>query len=212
MRERPSANPSAASRIGPTYPRHARGSASEPCDPRKTCPTCEPDVRPASTTRLPLTCAREPTTGMNPVVVNTGGGSPGDSTEILRTFLERRLEDALVLYVVDPEAAATAKHLRRCPSLPDPLHRLPRGVVHPDLAGGGDHGRGGQLRHGPPVQLARPADPVRMTPGSREMAEHGVPGAGTAPASAGRMSDAATPCWCSSRGGTTPAPPRSTWR
>ena len=36
---------------------------------------------------------------------NTGGGAPGDSTEILRTFLELGLQDALLLYMVDPEAA-----------------------------------------------------------------------------------------------------------
>ena len=37
---------------------------------------------------------------------NTGGGSPGDSTGQLRTFLEAGLQDAAVLYIVDPEAAA----------------------------------------------------------------------------------------------------------
>ncbi|MBW3543589.1 MAG: M81 family metallopeptidase [Planctomycetes bacterium] len=36
---------------------------------------------------------------------NTGGGSPGDSTEVLRTFLELGLSDALLLYMVDHEAA-----------------------------------------------------------------------------------------------------------
>ncbi len=36
---------------------------------------------------------------------NTGGGAPGDSTEILRTFHELQLRDALLLYLVDPEAA-----------------------------------------------------------------------------------------------------------
>lgn len=35
---------------------------------------------------------------------NTGGGSPGDSTGLLRTFVEEKLEDACVLYMVDPEA------------------------------------------------------------------------------------------------------------
>lgn len=35
---------------------------------------------------------------------NTGGGSPGDSTAMLRTFIEAELEDACVLYMVDPEA------------------------------------------------------------------------------------------------------------
>ncbi len=39
---------------------------------------------------------------------NTGGGSPGDSTEVLRTFLELGLTDALVLYMVDPEVAQQA--------------------------------------------------------------------------------------------------------
>lgn len=39
---------------------------------------------------------------------NTGGGSPGDSTEMLRTFLELRLTDALLLYMVDPEVAVQA--------------------------------------------------------------------------------------------------------
>ena len=35
---------------------------------------------------------------------NTGGGSPGDSTGMLRAFIEADLEDACVLYIVDPEA------------------------------------------------------------------------------------------------------------
>lgn len=39
---------------------------------------------------------------------NTGGGAPGDSTEVLRTFLELRLKDALLLYLVDPDAANQA--------------------------------------------------------------------------------------------------------
>ncbi|QDT51761.1 hypothetical protein Pan258_58530 [Symmachiella dynata] len=51
--------------------------------------------------------------GRYPIIVadhadNTGGGSPGDSTEVLRTFLEQGLEDALVLYMVDPDVAAQA--------------------------------------------------------------------------------------------------------
>ena len=37
---------------------------------------------------------------------NPGGGSPGDSTGQLRTFIEAGLTDACVLYIVDPEAAA----------------------------------------------------------------------------------------------------------
>lgn len=49
---------------------------------------------------------------------NTGGGAPGDSTEVLRTFVERNLQNALLLYLVDPEAAEQAhaagigQHLR----------------------------------------------------------------------------------------------------
>lgn len=39
---------------------------------------------------------------------NTGGGAPGDSTEVLRTLVERDLPDALLLYLVDPEAARLA--------------------------------------------------------------------------------------------------------
>ena len=35
---------------------------------------------------------------------NTGGGSPGDGTGMLRSFLEAELQDACVLYIVDPEA------------------------------------------------------------------------------------------------------------
>ncbi|MCX6047178.1 MAG: M81 family metallopeptidase [Chloroflexi bacterium] len=35
---------------------------------------------------------------------NTGGGSPGDSTGLLRTFVDEKLTDACVLYIVDPEA------------------------------------------------------------------------------------------------------------
>ncbi len=37
---------------------------------------------------------------------NTGGGSPGDSTGLLQTFLTADLQDACVLYIVDPEAVA----------------------------------------------------------------------------------------------------------
>ena len=39
---------------------------------------------------------------------NTGGGSPGDSTEILQTFLDLGLQDALLLYLVDPGVAVQA--------------------------------------------------------------------------------------------------------
>ncbi len=37
---------------------------------------------------------------------NTGGGSPGDSTGMLRTFLDAGLQGACLLYVVDPQAIA----------------------------------------------------------------------------------------------------------
>ena len=37
---------------------------------------------------------------------NTGGGSPGDSTGLLQTFVEAGLQDACILYIVDPEAIA----------------------------------------------------------------------------------------------------------
>lgn len=39
---------------------------------------------------------------------NTGGGAAGDSTEVLRTFVELDLPDALVLYLVDPDVARLA--------------------------------------------------------------------------------------------------------
>ena len=50
-------------------------------------------------------------TGRYPIVLadrndNTGGGSPGDSTGLLRAFLAADLQDACVLYIVDPAAVA----------------------------------------------------------------------------------------------------------
>lgn len=42
---------------------------------------------------------------------NTGGGAPGDSTEVLRTFIELDLPDALLLYLVDLETVAQAHSL-----------------------------------------------------------------------------------------------------
>ncbi|MCY2962698.1 MAG: M81 family metallopeptidase [Planctomycetota bacterium] len=39
---------------------------------------------------------------------NTGGGAPGDSTEVLQTFLDRGLKDAAILYIVDPEVVELA--------------------------------------------------------------------------------------------------------
>lgn len=38
---------------------------------------------------------------------NTGGGTPGDGTGLLRTFLDEGLDKACVLYIVDPEAVHT---------------------------------------------------------------------------------------------------------
>lgn len=57
--------------------------------------------------------ARGEAAGRYPIILadhadNTGGGAPGDSTEILQTFLDRGLQDAVVLYIVDPEAAGLA--------------------------------------------------------------------------------------------------------
>jgi microcystin degradation protein MlrC len=39
---------------------------------------------------------------------NTGGGAPGDSTPVLRAFVGQDLEDALILYLFDPEVARQA--------------------------------------------------------------------------------------------------------
>jgi microcystin degradation protein MlrC len=39
---------------------------------------------------------------------NTGGGAPGDSTEILQEFLDRKLRESVVLYIVDPEVVEQA--------------------------------------------------------------------------------------------------------
>jgi microcystin degradation protein MlrC len=39
---------------------------------------------------------------------NTGGGAAGDSTEVLQTFIELGLRDAVVLYIVDPEVVERA--------------------------------------------------------------------------------------------------------
>ncbi len=42
---------------------------------------------------------------------NTGGGSPGDSTGMLRTFVEEKLQDACILYIVDPEAVEECRKI-----------------------------------------------------------------------------------------------------
>ena len=61
---------------------------------------------------MPPTCealAQATAEGKFPVIFadrndNTGGGSPGDSTGMLQIFIEAELEDACILYIVDPEA------------------------------------------------------------------------------------------------------------
>jgi len=58
-------------------------------------------------TRDALTLAD--TAGSYPVIFadrndNTGGGAPGDSTGMLQTFINADLQDACILYMVDPEA------------------------------------------------------------------------------------------------------------
>jgi microcystin degradation protein MlrC len=67
---------------------------------------------PIPTTREALALAEAD--GRFPVIFadrhdNTGGGAPGDSTGMLRTFLEAGLRDACVLYVVDPESIALCR-------------------------------------------------------------------------------------------------------
>ena len=61
------------------------------------------------TTRVALNEAEKG--GAYPVIFadrndNTGGGSPGDSTGMLRTFVEAGLREACLLYIVDPVAIA----------------------------------------------------------------------------------------------------------
>ncbi len=67
--------------------------------------------------RSPMTVkeglARGEKEGKYPIILadqadNTGGGASGDSTEVLRTFLDLELDKALVLYMVDPEVAQQA--------------------------------------------------------------------------------------------------------
>ena len=63
---------------------------------------------------LPSTTEALPTgeaAGQYPIIFadrddNTGGGSPGDSTGMLKAFLDAGLQDACILYIVDPEAVA----------------------------------------------------------------------------------------------------------
>ncbi len=67
--------------------------------------------------RPPLTVlaalAQGETRGKYPIILadhadNTGGGASGDSTEVLRTFIEQELRQALLLYMVDPEVISQA--------------------------------------------------------------------------------------------------------
>ena len=41
---------------------------------------------------------------------NTGGGAPGDSTGLLRTFIDEGLKEACLLYIVDPEAVRACEN------------------------------------------------------------------------------------------------------
>lgn len=67
--------------------------------------------------RKPLTVAKALDVGQRegryPIMLadmadNTGGGAGGDSTEVLRAFVERDLQDALILYMVDLDVARLA--------------------------------------------------------------------------------------------------------
>jgi microcystin degradation protein MlrC len=67
--------------------------------------------QPAVTVREALAAGEKE--GNYPIILadhtdNTGGGAPGDSTEILRTFLDLQLSDSLLLYLVDLEAVEKA--------------------------------------------------------------------------------------------------------
>ncbi len=78
--------------------------------------------------------------GAYPIVLadqadNTGGGAPGDGTEVLRLFIQRELDPAVVLYVVDPVAAAQA-------------HEAGIGATIDAEIGGRSH-----AKLGPPVQM-----------------------------------------------------------
>ena len=66
-----------------------------------------PPLRPARALELGEAAGRYPIV-LADQADNTGGGAPGDSTEILRLFIDRDLHEAAVLYVVDPEVAAAA--------------------------------------------------------------------------------------------------------
>jgi microcystin degradation protein MlrC len=62
---------------------------------------------------------------------NTGGGAPGDATAVLRTFVARGLRDALLLYLVDVEAAEQAHRAGKGARLRLPLG----GKSHPAQGG-----------------------------------------------------------------------------
>ena len=52
--------------------------------------------------------------GQGPIVIadgqdNPGGGAPGDSTGMLRAFIQHDLQDALVLTICDPETVQRAQ-------------------------------------------------------------------------------------------------------
>ena len=78
--------------------------------------------------------------GAYPIVLadqadNTGGGAPGDGTEVLRMFIRDGREPSVVLYVVDAEAAAQA-------------HEAGAGAVIDVQVGGRSH-----TDLGPPVHM-----------------------------------------------------------
>ncbi|MDX1945379.1 MAG: M81 family metallopeptidase [Pirellulaceae bacterium] len=77
---------------------------------------------------------------------NTGGGAPGDATAVLRFFVERQLESALLLYLVDLEAVAAA-------------HRAGQGANLRLALGGKSH-----PSQGAPVELE--VEVVRLSDGS----------------------------------------------
>jgi microcystin degradation protein MlrC len=78
--------------------------------------------------------------GRHPIMLgdfndNTGGGAPGDSTAILQTFVDLKLDDALLLYLVDLEAI-------------DQVHRAGQGARLKLRLGGKSH-----PAQGAPVEL-----------------------------------------------------------
>jgi microcystin degradation protein MlrC len=89
--------------------------------------------------------------GKHPIILadhadNTGGGAGGDSTEMLRTFLELKLRDAVVLYMVDVDVAQQA----HAAGVARRIHVRLGGKSHP--------------QQGPPIELD--AEVVAVTDGA----------------------------------------------